>query len=307
MNEYLYRVDDLRDLRRLKTQLTPRIWDLFPHASLVEAAPNVPSDQAIVRISFWLSEFIARQSGLKDSGPLQQLSRIRRQHVERAFAGWTFEEDDHLPKRALLVWRVADRSETDGDFMLQGLDSRAFEIFEDGRWVAWDRAYGIRPLRDRLLPAGWNTVWNRDRNQILQPVSYREDRLPSDRTQLVLMLAFDPDSGGQHLASNPDGIAQLVQLITAGGGRSGALPGHVLLAAPSHSEHSPSIWTTTFLIHWHRQEASGWRGVACRALGVRTEELSPTLQEGGALSAQDASELLRRSGLLSAQTLRPFV
>lgn len=110
--DHYFRVDAHVGLRAAcgDTLFRPARWPHdgtgWKHADLIAAAADIPTTDAIYRISFWVNEQEARND-LAARGWLQPhvMLRVPRTAVAQALEGWTFRVDDFLPGRADLIWR----------------------------------------------------------------------------------------------------------------------------------------------------------------------------------------------------------
>lgn len=300
MTEYLYRVDRIEPSRRLTDFLSPRVWDGFPHKSLIQAQASVGPDDVIARISFWRSEILARKNGFTSHANTHILIRVRRDYVERVFNGWHFEDDDCIPNRALLVWDVVARSDIDGDFLNRGLDLKELEVLDGGRWLPWLDSLQLRPLQHRLRTLGWQSCFIPDRNLSLRSIAWIEERVPEHPDRTALIIALDPQAGGAHLMGDPEDLTILVNHVVASSWPRLTLPSWVLVVWPDANEVYVSLRCEAGRIRWAAQHQSAWRRWSASILRMPQEPPFPTIEKVGDLSAATVESMLRVSGVRSA-------
>lgn len=219
--DYYFRVDAHVGLRNAcgDTLFRPARWPHdgtgWKHAELIAAAANIPTSEAIYRISFWVNEHEARND-LTARGWLQPhvMLRVSRASVAQALDGWTFGVDDFLPGQADLIWRRTERA---GDrFFDGGIPMDCFEVWESHGWRPWHQAEAVQPDGVRLARAGWQPLALLARQgPVMAHWCTVLHRPPGAPPEPWCLLTLDERSPGS-LGSNTAAVQQAAELLLDG-------------------------------------------------------------------------------------------
>ncbi|SEK13041.1 hypothetical protein SAMN05444746_112156 [Variovorax sp. OK212] len=312
--EYRYRYDGLQALRGLLTDFCARRWDNgpnpWPHKSLCRALQDKPNGHGIYRICFWVNEGVARKRMARGGGSdVQILMRVRTLALTRVFEGWTFEEDDHLPGEADLIWSTEAVSVADEDFRRGGVPLEDFEVWtEDGGWRPWHFAEPMWPEPVRMARIGWGRVAYRGPQHTVGGCYWQI--LPDPRVghahQFWCLLTSDEVIGGSVVGDLSALSGVLEQVVDgAAGAYAGAICG--VLVVDLLNVPLPEVWTQQYAVQWtlvHRSTCDHWpwgtRFLVRRLVGSRNM-LVPDVEPSVLLKSGDVRNLIVRSGLRLAK------
>lgn len=223
------------------------------------------------------------------------LLRARRNAVEQAFKGWSFEEDDFLPGQADLIWSAQPVLDVDSRFGATGVPLSSFEVWEPSAqaWRPWHAAPSLCPDTTRLPAAGWQPLALRT---TFGPVLGFWKVLPAPvdavGPRFWLLLTLDDTAPGS-LGSQNNAIATALQPVMLGP-LAKFCPSElgVLTVYPTHDR----VWTEQFAVDWRPVPPRSWLAAQVERLaGMPSEALHAFAHPCLGVSA--VSELLRRSGL----------
>lgn len=201
---FRYRFDRLSSLRKLKSHFSPRRWKQgdWAHKSLIDAANSMREARALFRISFWLNEDTACREAVVLSSEPHLLLRVRVAALQAAFAGWHFEEDDHLRGKADLIWNELPVDRDSDGFLDSGIPLSDLEVWTPSGWINWHFAEPLLPLHERMARLGWTQTFYQDAWGGPGACFWKLLRHPISPSKLCALVVQDTDLGGATMVSD---------------------------------------------------------------------------------------------------------